>query len=142
MKKVLGLLMVLVIVGCVFGCKRQRELYSTKYSKYFSELQDLSCEEYELVATCEAYAFLQNGGALGDVTYFDGVIAYTGVGGELSRTVPLRCELDQNLTKLVKQLNDKGTSGRLLDSFSWVGTRTVVCDKISLEDVKKTKPEK
>jgi hypothetical protein len=114
----------------LLGCARERPLYSTKHRKYLSELSSLDCEEYTRVAVCEMYALLFNVGH-SKSTYSDGKVTFTTLFGDLSRTVPLRCNLDPMLRELVSVDNEKGVVGRFGDSFTLVGQRVVSCENVA-----------
>lgn len=120
--------LLIVVVMCVIisGCQREQEVYSTKYNAFLSKLDDIECEEYKEVAVCEIYSFLFNTGHF-DSQYSKGRVSMFTLFGKLSRTVPLRCDIDGLLRELVRLDNEKGSLGRFGESFTLLGNRTINC---------------
>ncbi len=130
---ILGLLIILSLIS-LCGCDgKDREFTSSLYDhKKLSELTELSCEEYKQTALCESYAFLFNiehFGSSYSKTKTEGKITIVTLFGDMSRRVPLRCNIDTLLFELVGLNNKKGALGRFGDSFTLLGTRYITCDK-------------
>ena len=127
-----------VVVGLVLTCcDTKTEIYCFKHHKNFSELTDLKCEEYEVLAVCEVYALAQESGSFSRISYRDGVVTIEDYMGKHEHVVPVRCDADKKLKAVVGVISEKGSFGLLMESTSLMGTSIINCYDVTLEDLKK-----